>query len=114
MSTIQERQFVQVPMPDWCFNSLKALAAANECDLRLLVETFINHYITKRKGYDKQPNKHLLFYASPKNSKPRSMWLGPEAYSKAENFCNQHDTRINRLIFTACVDGLVRNNCIKV
>lgn len=114
MSAIQERQFVQVPMPDWCFSSLKDLAAAEESDLRLLVEMFITHYVRERKGYDKQPNKHLLFYASPKNSKPRSMWLGPETYTLAEKFCNQYDTRINRLIFTACVDGLVRNGRIKV
>ncbi|WDE00750.1 hypothetical protein [Thalassomonas actiniarum] len=108
------KHFVQVPMPNWMFDTAKALAKDKAMDLKALLEEFIDNYIESKKCYDQEKDRYVIFYASPANSKPRSIWLSQGHYKKVEAFAQKHTSRINRVVFSACLDGLIANHCVTI
>lgn len=109
-----ERHFVQVPMPDWMFDAWKQYARDKSMEVKALMEQFIDAFLIEKQAYDGTGGKYVILYASPANSKPRSMWISSNHFKRIEQFAQTHDTRVNRVVFSACLNGLVKGHRVEI
>lgn len=105
------RKFAQVPMPEWMFDAWYALAEDKEIEKQVQLESFVMDFINSRRHYVKEEHKiprYLVLHVSPPGSKNRSLWLKAEVFDAAESFAKETNTRTNRIIFSATIEGLVK------
>jgi hypothetical protein len=108
------KSFVQVPMPDWMYDAFKAYAADRGMKIQILAEEFISRYLKKKGDYGDNNDKHLVLLASPTKSKARGIWIASDQYVAIDVFAKKYTTRMNRVMFTACLEGLVSNHRVKI
>ncbi len=108
------RHFVQVPMPEWMFQAWIDYAVDIKTERKKIIEEFIDQYLITKKQYADQAERHVVLYASPAQSKPRSLWISEKHYQKVESFAKLHSNRSNRVIFTACLEGLIKKGRIQI
>ncbi|WP_069945338.1 hypothetical protein [Alteromonas macleodii] len=107
-----DRAWAQIPMPDWLFNAWKAYAVSIDQEQRQVLDIFVREYIDAKESSD--GTKHVLFYAAVRSAKGRSVQLDANLYKKTQGFADKHETRVNRVLMTAVIDGLKNRNKIDV
>ncbi|NQY37961.1 MAG: hypothetical protein HRT38_18910 [Alteromonadaceae bacterium] len=111
---LNSRHFVQVSMPEWMFQAWSDYSADIGKERRYVIETFIDDFIKSKEAYKNQKDKYVILYASPAKSKARSLWISKGHYQKVEEFAEEHSNRANRVVFTACLEGLIRNKRVEI
>lgn len=115
-----ERVFAQIAMPDWMFDAWGAYAEGKGIEKQVILEQFIGEFIDDRQDYVSSTEevnnvpRYLVLHVAPPKSKPRSLWLKASIYERAENFVKETDNRVNRLIFSAMLEGLVKAGLVRV
>lgn len=106
------RAWAQIPMPDWLFEALKEFANLSDIHQRQAIDLFVREYLEVKSRYDN--DRHVLFYAPVRKAKGRTVQIEADLYKKSESFANQHDTRVNRVLMSAIIDGLAKRKRIKI
>lgn len=108
------KSFVQIPMPEWMYDALKNYAADRGMKIQIQAEEFISDFLEKKKAYNDDPNRHLILSASPTKSKARGIWIANDKYTAVDVFAKEQSTRMNRVLFSACLEGLVDAHRVKI
>lgn len=99
-------------MPQWLVDAWAKFAEDKNKEQRLVLEMFVNEFIEKKSEYE--PNRHVLFYASSRNANSKSVQIDRALYQRTEAFAKKYETRVNRVLMSALVEGLRSRRRIKI
>jgi len=99
-------------MQAWLLDAWLEFANDKKKEQRRVLETFVEEFIERKSEYE--PDRHVVFYASSRNANGRSVQIDKALYERTEKFAKMHDTRVNRVLMTALVEGLRRRRRIKI
>ena len=106
------RAWAQIPMQDWLFDAWKKYAESVKNEQRVVLEIFLREYIEAKTAYTDE--QHVVFYAPSCKAKGRSVQINADLYEQTETFAKDYDTRINRVLMSALLEGLRRRRCIRI
>jgi hypothetical protein len=106
------RAWAQIPMQDWLFEAWKAYAEFKGMDQRMVLDMFVRDYIERKRLYTEE--QHVVFYAPSHKAKGRTVTIDADLYKETELFSIEHETRINRVLMSAVLEGLKRLRRIKI
>jgi hypothetical protein len=112
-----DRQFLQVPMEDWAFDGWTEISKKHKKYKKVMLEVLIIEYIQTKAQYKfdiEKPQKRIVPYIAVLGAKARSIWLSNEIYLVMEDFAKSVPIKINRVVYSALIEGLVRENIIKL
>ncbi|MFT4746270.1 MAG: hypothetical protein ACI8XG_000341 [Congregibacter sp.] len=106
------RAWAQIPMQDWLFDAWKKYAESVKNEQRVVLDIFIREYITVKKAYTDE--QHVVFYAPNRKAKGRTVQIDADLYEQTEIFAKEYDTRINRVLMSALLEGLRSRRRIRI
>ncbi|GHG07019.1 hypothetical protein [Thalassotalea marina] len=109
----EERQFVQITMSDFVMESWDKLAKTKQKFKKDILQELIVEYISRKSSFQFHPNypsKYVVPFSASTGCKARSIWLDQDTYTMAEKFSRSVSIKINRLIYSALIEGLLREN----
>jgi hypothetical protein len=114
-----DRAFAQVTMPEWMIDAWETYANQKGEDKQSVLENFTLEFIRLRHPDNNtespiQAQRQIVLYASPPGSKAKSFWLKGHVYNEVTAFAKLTNHRVNRVLFSALLDGLVRENMILI
>jgi len=111
-----DRQFLQVPMEDWAFDGLAVLAKRHKKYKKVILEGLIMDYIQTKAQYKfdlSKPPKRIVPFIAAMGAKARSIWLSNEIYILMEEFADSVPIRVNRVVYSALIEGLLKEGIIE-
>jgi len=111
-----DRQFLQVPMEDWAFDGLGELAKRHKKYKKVILEGLIMDYIQTKAQYKfdlSKPPKRIVPFIAAMGAKARSIWLSNEIYTLMEEFADSVPIRVNRVVYSALIEGLIKEGIIE-
>lgn len=112
-----ERQFLQVPMEDWAFDGWTELAKNHKKYKKVMLEGLIIDYIQTKAQYKfdiNKPQKRIVPFIAAIGAKARSIWLSNEIYSLMEEFADTVPIKVNRVVYSALIEGLIKEEIIAI
>lgn len=111
-----DRQFIQVPMEDWAFEGWDEIAKRHKKYKKVILEGLIIDYIQAKAQYKfdmDKPQKRIIPAIAAIGAKARSIWLSNEVYTLTENFAETVPVGVNRVVYSALIDGLIKEEIIQ-
>lgn len=113
-----DRQFLQIPMEEWTMQKWDELTKLRGFTYKkALLETLIEEYIQEKASFQfhsDNPPKHVVAYISAMGAKHRSIWLSTDVYRQAEKFADSVPIKVNRVVYSALIHGLINANLIEI
>lgn len=112
-----DRQFLQVPMEDWAFEGLAEIAKRHKKYKKVILEGLIIEYIQTKAQYKfdiSKPQKRIVPFIAAMGAKARSIWLSNEIYTLMEEFAETVPIRVNRVVYSALIEGLIKEKIIEI
>ena len=113
-----DRQYLQIPMEEWTIQKWDELATLRGFTYKkALLETLIEEYIQEKASFQFHsgtPPKHIVAYISAMGAKHRSIWLSTDVYKQAEKFADSVPIKVNRVVYSVLIHGLLKANLIEI
>lgn len=113
-----DRQYLQIPMEEWTMQKWDELAKIRGFTYKkALLETLIEEYIQEKASFQfhsGNPPKHIVAYIAAMGAKHRSIWLSTDVYRQAEKFADSVPIKVNRVVYSALIHGLINANLIEI
>lgn len=107
-----ERAWVQIPMPDWLFDAWKDSVKENNSKQSDVLENFVKEYLSAKALYGE--NQYIVLYAPIRGARGRSALINANLYNDVKRFADDNDTRANRVLMSALLDGLKAEGRIRI
>jgi len=112
-----DRQFLQIPMEEWAFEGWSVIAEKHKKYKKLKLEGFILEYIQDKAQYKfsiEKPQKRIVPFIAATGAKARSIWLSNEVYLLTEEFAESVPIGVNRVVYSALIEGLIKEDILRM
>ena len=113
-----DRQYLQIPMEDWAMQKWEELAKIRGFTYKkALIEALIEEYIQEKASFQfhsGNPPKYIVAYIAALGAKHRSIWLSTDVYRQAEKFADSVPIKVNRVVYSALIHGLLKEKLIEI